>query len=293
MVQRLLIGLIRKVLNSGLRGRTRLTMLLARLFPSLQAYPAKMTSGRTIYLDLRLVGTHEILLGRMAEESEQVVMRRFIKPGMTAFDIGAHIGVHTILLSELVGENGNVVAFEPQRHLLPALTRTIADSGNVRLFTRALSEENGATNFFLAKEASMSSLSNWTGEGEKVEVETSRLDDLMTIEELPSPDFIKCDIEGAEILCFRGGEKTINESCPIIMFEANLNASRSFNASPRDAILFLKGLKAPNYEFFEIMDNGELIELSDTSKQFTAHNDYSNILAVPGEAASRVTKSYK
>ncbi len=67
------------------------------------------------------------------------VVRQYVKPGMTALDIGAQSGYFSLLLSKLVGPGGNVIAFEP----LPANFRVLEE--NVHL--------NGLTNVTVRREA--------------------------------------------------------------------------------------------------------------------------------------------
>ena len=54
-------------------------------------------------------------------------MVRHVAPGSVAYDIGANIGIHTLLLSRLVGQSGQVYAFEP----VPALYNRLCE--NMRL----------------------------------------------------------------------------------------------------------------------------------------------------------------
>lgn len=273
-MQKLLLFLIKTYLKSGLRGRTRFAIILAQLFSSLQNVPKEMPYQKTLYLDLRLVPTHSLLIGGIIEEPERDLMKKIVKSEMIVYDIGAYIGIHTTLLSFLVGEKGKVFAFEPQNHFLNSLQKTISELRNTTLFQYALSDKNEITQFYLAEEATMSSLSDWTGKGEKIEVETIKLDDLAKREKLPAPGFIKCDVEGAEIFCFRGGEKTIEASSPIIMFEINGKASESMGVSVYESINFLRNLKKIKYKFYEIRADS-LIEFTESKVEFT------NILALP------------
>src|SRR5438552_3659495 len=94
---------IRAILRSRLRGRTRLTLLLAGWHRSLQKVPLALPGGRILYLDLRIGSTHGFLIGSAWEVAEQEVMRHIVLPGDIAFDVGAHLGAHTVLLSQLVG----------------------------------------------------------------------------------------------------------------------------------------------------------------------------------------------
>ncbi|HEY8558964.1 MAG TPA: FkbM family methyltransferase [Pyrinomonadaceae bacterium] len=275
--------IVKTALWSGLRGKTRLTMFLAHNFSSLQALPIKLPHGETLFADLRLVSTHDLVLGKIVEKNEQSLMQKIVKPGMFVIDIGAHVGVHTVWLSKLVGEEGQVWAFEPQPDCLPSLTKTVDNLPNTKLFPVALSDKNGVVEFYVAKEQSMSGLSNWTSEGTKIECQTRKLDDFLSDEE-KVPDFIKCDIEGAEVLCFKGAIKLLSkENAPILLFEENESAF-GLGFQVNEAINFLKELKAPEYSFFELENNARLSRIE------TSRKPHANILAVPKTRINQVNQ---
>lgn len=62
-------------------------------------------------------------------ELEAQLFSGLIKPGMLVVEVGANIGVHTVHLAKLVGENGGVVAFEPQRMIFQMLCANLALNG--------------------------------------------------------------------------------------------------------------------------------------------------------------------
>jgi FkbM family methyltransferase len=142
-----------------------------------------------------------------------------VHQGDLAFDVGAHAGQYAILLGALVGARGHVYSFEPD-----AIARTILDrnislnefAGRVTIETVALSDRNGTHNFFSLGGNSMSSLAR-TGLGtaatsvavSETTVETVRLDDFVKTRQLPVPQWIKIDTEGAEIAILRGARETL------------------------------------------------------------------------------------
>lgn len=145
---RLLHQFVRRYLKSGLRGRTRVTFALARRFPSLQAVPVTVNGHQTIWVDLRDALSHALVAGSPWpgvpwEADEQLVMRRLVRPGDIVFDIGAHIGLHTVLLAELAGPAGDVHAFEPNDAKIDTLAKTIARLPNAALHPIALGDSPG------------------------------------------------------------------------------------------------------------------------------------------------------
>jgi len=282
--------LIRLYLRSGLRGATRLTYLMARHFRSLQHIRLEIAGWSPVHIDLRLADSHNMLMnspyeGLWRELDEIAIMQRFVRRGDVAFDIGANIGLHSILLSRLVGPQGKLCVFEPNVELLPALRHTVGQLGNATLYAFALSNKQGSSTLFVPSDHSTASLADWTasspvfsedGPSHVVTCDERRTDNLIAEHTLPQPDFIKCDVEGAELLVFEGARKTLNRvDAPIILFEANECASRAFNLDVSAAKDFLAGLEAPRYCFFEIQTEGKLQRLRAVNSSFL------NILAIP------------
>lgn len=211
--------------------------MLARHLKSLQAVPIQIADWPPVYADLRLMNSHYWFLGTPFENSpieidEQMVMRRFVSEGDVVFDIGANLGVHTALLSQLAGAGGRVFAFEPNPELLSTLALTIDGMPNASLCRYALSDEDGEATFFVPGDHAMASLSDWTatepmaelrkrlalGKARAIPVQQRRIDDLVEKGILPLPDFIKCDVEGAELKVFRGAKETLDRiNAPVIL----------------------------------------------------------------------------
>jgi FkbM family methyltransferase len=287
--------IIRLYLRSGLRGATRLTYLMARHLGSLQHIPLQIPGWSPVHIDLRLAGSHNILMnspyeGPWRELDEISIMQRFVRKGDVAFDIGANIGLHSILLSRLVGPLGKLCVFEPNAELLPALRHTVGQLGNATLYAFALSNKDGRSALFVPSDHSTASLADWTvsspvfsddGPSNEVTCDERRTDNLIEEHALPPPDFIKCDVEGAELLVFEGARQTLNRvDGPIILFEANECASRAFNLDVSAAKDFLAGLDAPRYCFFEIKKEGKLKPLRAIDSSFL------NMLAIPASKVS-------
>jgi FkbM family methyltransferase len=291
---RLLGGILRAYARTKLRGQTRLTLLLARNLKCLQGVAINVADWPPIYMDMRSLSAHSWFLGTPfdrspLEVSEQAVMRRFVRPGDVVFDIGANMGLHTMMLAQLVGPQGRVVAFEPNSELLPMLERTLEALPNVTLYSCALSDESRDSVLFVPEDHSMASLADWTSGGttgsrratgsartHTLRCQERRMDELLSADGILSPDFIKCDVEGAELLTFKGGRNTLDRpDAPIILFEANTNTAGGFDLNRSDAADFLGGLPQAGYRFLEVGEGGALRPVRPS--EFKA----ANILAVP------------
>jgi len=280
---KLLVWFLGAYYRSGIRGSWWLTSLLAEHISGLQNIRLSTENG-LIYLDLRIEAARGILADPISRSGEDAVMKSFVRPGDVVFDVGAHLGFYTLVLSKLSDQHGKVYAFEPNPELLPTLKQTIAHLPNVKLFELALSAETGESELFVPEDASMASISNWTdgiaGNVHSVSCETRALEEMIEAGEVPLPTFIKCDVEGAELSVFAGARKILDRvDAPIVLFELNRKAMRAFGDSPEDCRQFLVSMKSANYSFFEVRaDEIKKVQSWDIA--------YTNILAVPASRLS-------
>ncbi len=264
--------------RSGLRGGYRVSDFLARRMKSLQSVPIQVEGG-TLYADLRIGSARGILANPKSLSGEDRVMRRFVRSGDTVFDIGAHLGFYTLLLSALTGSEGRVFAFEPNPELMPSLKRTVHSLRNVRLFEYALSDRDGEIELFIPEDASMASLADWTdgvvGMVHPVKCETKVLNDIFQAGTMPLPSFIKCDVEGAELSVFSGAGKLLDRGdAPVVLFELNRKAAKAFGRDTSEYFEYFESLEYPRYSFFEVLPQG-------LQKLSTRNLEYTNIVAIP------------
>jgi FkbM family methyltransferase len=128
-------------------------------------------------------------------------------PGDVVWDAGAHAGATAYFLSQMVGPAGRVYAFEPDRANYEYLLRNIEMNGlrNVVPVAKALSGETGTSTFLMdgTMAAGLNQYLVYSGAGELKEVPTLTIAD--GCQELGSvPQYIKMDIEGAEVAAIEG-----------------------------------------------------------------------------------------
>lgn len=157
------------------------------------------------------------------------IVIRGLRAGDVFADIGANIGVFTILSALAVGERGQVVTFEPEAGAYAQLGRniTLNNLQNVHTFQVALSDENATGKLYL--ERSVGSLivsENPPQEGEKYEeVEVVNGDAFWKLRSLPVPQVVKIDVEGAEYSVLRGLQKTLsNPTVRLVVCEVHPTA---------------------------------------------------------------------
>lgn len=182
------------------------------------------------------------------------VFRQVVKPGDTVFDVGANLGLHSLTFSKLAQY---VVAFEPNRALLPNLRRTMAHLPNVMLQEICLSESDGTVEFHVSEwDHMLGSLANWTGQPTKtIAVPARSLDSLIAEGAVPKPQVLKVDVEGAELLVFRGAEQLLSgPNAPrAIVFEELNSASRKLGIADGAAAEFIR---ERGYSLYVITDDG-------------------------------------
>ncbi|HKP54361.1 MAG TPA: FkbM family methyltransferase [Chloroflexia bacterium] len=205
--------LARRILNR-LVGR-------GRKIVAITAGPLK---GARFRLDLQTekyfwLGTHEPLV--------QEWLASYVKPGWVVYDVGAHIGFFTLLLSRLVGESGKVFAFEPDPANAKRLREntSLNNTANVRLVPQAVSGDEGMVRFQSDRET-MSHVVTGTHSGGTeragiIEVSATTLDTFVIGGHNPPPHFIKLDVEGHEDVVLSGSLRILKEHRPLILCEVH------------------------------------------------------------------------
>jgi FkbM family methyltransferase len=167
---------------------------------------------------LFLYGAYEI--------SETRLVQALLGPGMTFVDIGANIGYYTLVAARMVGDQGRVHAFEPNRSMRDRLEANIHRNGlrNVVVHPDAVAQSTGQLEFFNSTwdaNQGISSLLPGAGREEKQQVPSITLDDFVAGLADRRVDLIKMDIEGAEPLAIEGGRRTLGAAdAPGLIFEA-------------------------------------------------------------------------
>lgn len=148
------------------------------------------------------------------EYKKQRLLEKTIVEGSIVFDLGGHVGFYTLLASELVGPNGKVFVFEPVPRNLFYLKGHLRLNhvSNVTVVEAAVSDRGGKVSF---EEGINSSVGHIAPEG-KLQVKTVVLDELIFKRELPTPDYIKIDVEGAEMLALSGAKSLLTNAHPVI-----------------------------------------------------------------------------
>jgi FkbM family methyltransferase len=165
------------------------------------------------------------------------VMKRVLQKDSNCVDVGCHQGS---ILKEMLrfAPNGTHFAFEPLPEMYQGLQESFGNLANVHRYTCALSDTAGTTSF-------QNVVSNPAYSGfrqrrygrpheqiQQITVRTDLLDNVVP-QHIPI-QFIKVDVEGAELQVFKGAIKTIKRSRSIIVFEHGLGAADYYGTSPEN-----------------------------------------------------------
>lgn len=164
------------------------------------------------------------LVKHPADVAEFEAIPRLVRCGDIAFDVGANIGLYSVLLSRLCGHYGRVWAFEPVPETCSRLRETIALNrcDNVVPVRAAVSDTDGTLtmNLFDAQFSELNSLGSphfTMPDGSSVaprnsaEVAACTLDRFCTEQKIARINFLKVDVEGFELAVFQGGQGILQE----------------------------------------------------------------------------------
>jgi len=152
-----------------------------------------------------------------AEDYESAVfdyLKAQIQPGAVVLDVGAHVGLFTVLLARWTGPNGHVFAFEPTPLTRAALVDHLAlneMAERVTICPLAVSDREGKSMMYTVSNSPENTLSPRHGRlpnATAVEIEMTTIDAFCESEGI-RPTLIKIDIEGFELHALRGAKRTL------------------------------------------------------------------------------------
>jgi len=220
------------------------------------------------------------------DKAECDFLSRFLQPGMTVLDVGAHHGYYALLASRRVGDTGRVFAFEPSPRERKKLTWHIGwnHCSNVQILDTEMGSRGGQAELFVAagRETGCNSLRPPAVRGtpKKVSVPVDTLDDFLLRREIERVDFIKMDVEGAELSVMQGAENLLSGTQrPVVLVEVcDLRTAAWGYAAPE----ILKHLSDRGYQWFEAREGGGLVPAVLDAKSYDG-----NFIAVPAENIDR------
>jgi len=221
------------------------------------------------------------------EPSTAAALKRLLKPGQTALDIGANMGAHTLAMARAVSPGGKVFAIEPTQGAFARLSANIAAN-------RETVEVISAHQVMLTRtidaplpdrvHASWPMTADPDEHPEHLGVAVSTagaqarpLDDFLDDQGVDTVDLIKMDVDGFEMDVLVGGRRTIEARRPAILMEVAPSTWRAMGEATDGPTRFLEDL---GYRFFDLkgrngIDGADLLKgIPDGASR--------NVLALPG-----------
>ncbi|MEI6456301.1 MAG: FkbM family methyltransferase [bacterium] len=212
------------------------------------------------------------------DEYTRKILKRVLKPGSNAIDVGCHLGEILDLMIKSSPE-GKKFAFEPIPEFYTHLVKKYSNDPLVAIKQVALYDKTGNTTFqHVVNEPAYSGIKKRRYDGKQVNIRqitvaTDLLDRLIP-GDIPI-DFIKIDVEGAELAVMRGGVNTIRRCRPVIIFECGLGASDFYGTKPEWVFQLLTkecSLKISTLPKF--LHNGESLQEKEFSDLFYTEKEY-------------------
>lgn len=182
----------------------RVSKCLIRLIPlNKKMYPLPIYA-----LDISSVDAfYEIFIDQVYEKYYKV------ESGDIIIDIGANVGIFTIKMAKQVGQNGIVIAIEPEPNNLSVLKLNTLPYKNVRIIPQAAGDTSGRIDLLIGIHSGSHTLK--IEDEDKInkkiiEVPIDSLDNIIDNLNLNRIDFVKIDVEGWELAVLKGAEKILN-----------------------------------------------------------------------------------
>jgi len=183
---------------------------------------------------------------------EEQIYEAIIRPGDCCYDVGANVGDVSLFLARLAGPSGKVIAFEPVLVMYEALRAAIQRDSHLKApiitYPYGLAEAKKQTGINVPKGifgmGSMAPRENWSRvqETHQIDIYDCRfipLDSLISEKKQIPPDFIKIDVEGAELYVLRGASELLKRYRPLMLIEIFAPWERAFGYGPWEVFTLL------------------------------------------------------
>ena len=195
-------------------------------------------SGGQLYIDADSFGGWQEMANGQFDAFIYKELGNVDLTGAVVWDIGAHFGYHSFSFASLVGDSGQVYAFEPNpfngKRFRMHLEKNPIQAKRITLNPIALSDADGPTTFVFSDDVDGSSSSGSHLEGAIVPlaagtyakfkheaVECLTIDSFIAKTGARIPQFVKVDVEGAEMMVLRGGKAFFAQHRPVIFMEVH------------------------------------------------------------------------
>jgi FkbM family methyltransferase len=242
----------------------------------------KLKDGRQFYANLT-TGMQETVffIGEFERVLSEIALR-LIRPGDVCIDVGANFGWYTSLMARCA-KAGEVHSFEPTPQSFFELKRNhelMGSPESVILNNIALGDANGTVQIHLFEglgsgNASLAGKDNV--DSQVFDCEMTTLDSYMDERGMDQVDFVKVDIEGAELMFLKGANRLFAQAVPpIFMIEMASEQTANFGYHPDELIRFLDS--HADYNFYAVDEYQGTVR---RIKGFTPDEIGANVFCIP------------
>ena len=226
---------------------------------------ARLPDGSVLNVQLDM--PYERMVWLEDEEWDELqYLRRKLRPGDVFIDVGANIGLWTLVAASSVLPNGRIFSFEPNPATFDKLVQNIKLNGREALvdrFPEAVSKADDVVQFVCDTQHNLSAISSGYFEGPNVISVRTRALDFLLANDLAATHLagIKLDIEGHELKALEGAAGLLEKRSPwlIVEFNTTLLTSNALEAWPVYRFLLEK-----RYRPFTYDGHGEEAEVDGT-----------------------------
>lgn len=192
------------------------------------------------------------------ERDEIEVLEHLIREDDTCVDVGANIGIFSVFMARKAFR-GKTLAFEPVPLNLSVLgvNLELNSTSNVSVHGLVVSDSTGLVRFSVSEDAAYSSMRSVQAkpETEVLKAQSDTLDNLFA-EKGQRADVVKIDVEGAELLVLKGGERLLRTPGlrpRALLVELSAENQAIYGYSPGDVISYMETL---DYDTYSITSKG-------------------------------------
>lgn len=242
-VPRWLYGL--RLIPATLPGKTRVARWLTRKAAPAGSVTIRAQGLRIAVPSIREPVSQHLLWDGIYEPDTAAFIRQHLGTHGTLLDVGANVGVFSLLAAHRWAPSGRVLAIEASPTIYTWLTRNAEANPSPRLtcLSAAVTATGGETSSFFDAPTSKFGMGGLTNrfDATAVSVRTTTVDDAVADAGLERVDVIKVDVEGHELGVFQGAQRTLGQARPpMIVFEFNDWAERRDDGTrPGDAQRYL------------------------------------------------------
>jgi FkbM family methyltransferase len=200
--------------------------------------------GTNLFLDISSIAfwAGEMANGNYDQPLFDQIIANTALEGKVVWDVGAHIGYHSLMLAKMVGDTGQVIAFEPNPYNISRFNMHLEKNpelaSRITLNSLAISNKDGEAQFEFSPSIDIGTSSGSHLKGAstpyaeeiykdfgRMMVNVAQIDTLVADMKTSPPSVIKVDVEGAECELLEGARNVLQTHRPILFIEIHSAAN--------------------------------------------------------------------